>query len=137
MKRTFENKIITLILTFFTVNTSDVSAQREFWGIAQGIENNYQGVIFKLDSVGSNFQVVYSFDSTCFQPSSITLGSNSKLYVTRPKSAINLPSKLFEFDVETSSFQSWDFFNDAPSFSSPTQGKLLEEDGYLYGPTDC
>jgi len=137
MKTTFENKVITLILTFFTVNTSLVCAQREFWGIAQGIENNYQGVIFKLDSVGSNFQVVYSFDSTCFTPKSITLGGNGKLYITRPKSAINLPSKLFEFDVETGSSQSWDFFNDAPSFSSPTQGKLLEEDGYLYGATDC
>lgn len=136
MKKIFKNGSKALFV--FLILSSDVLfAQREFWGIAQGVDYNLQGIIYKLDSAGSNFQVVYSFDSisNVTAPSSMTLASNGKLYLTRTRAANNFPSKLYEFDIETFAFQSWNYPIDAPSFSDPVSGDLLETDGFLYGAT--
>ncbi len=109
----------TLIGVFLVLFFNNIVAQHEYYGaLPYGINsqgpNYFGGRIFKLDSLGGNFQVLYEFDSAGtlganpYAP--LIQATNGKLYGTTmyggysPQTGLSPQGVLFEFDPVIDSF---------------------------------
>ena len=90
---------------------------------------NGDGSIFKLNSDGSDYNVVHSFSAADAKPSGLIQGSDGELYGTAR-------TAVFRFDPSSGNYSILHTFTGAPD-GSLAFGKLIQaNDGALYGTTD-
>jgi uncharacterized repeat protein (TIGR03803 family) len=134
MNTTLRLLLIFNLVTFFS---QKLHAQSEFWGTTRWGGANGEGVVFKTDNDGTNFQIVHSFSGT---DGSEVLGGliqagNGKLYGVTLGGGAYSNGVLYEVDPATGSFtKKLDF--DSINTGSKSMGTLFEaSNGKLYGMT--
>ncbi|MFL9844267.1 choice-of-anchor tandem repeat GloVer-containing protein [Flavobacterium rhizosphaerae] len=136
-----------LLITFLLVVNS-LSAQKEFWGLANrggtatGNLGLGYGAIIKTDASGANAQMVHVFDSiNGMQPNGrLLLASNGKLYGTtyfggNVQLNGNTDGVLFEYDPIGNEFSVVSLFGtgDFPTIRNPKCGVIEALEGQLFG----
>ena len=99
--------------------------------------NNVKGGIFRLDTAGNNYGVLYTcIDSTGFFPhGNFVQYSNGLLYGVTNQGGTNTYGVIYSFDVGTNTYTDVFNFDGLVSGQAPQTGLTLASNGLLYGMT--
>ncbi len=123
-----------------TINNCD-SAQAgdpiiELWGMTSEGGLNDRGVIFKTNSSGENFEVVYNFSTSIGErpEGDLLYADNGLIYGMTARGGINNEGVIFSINPVTGDYQVIHDF-DQPTGFNPKGSLLQAADGNLYGMT--
>ena len=124
--------ILLLLLSIFTF-----SQKHEMWGVTTRGGLSERGVIFKVDSLGNNFNIVYDFPAiNASEPGYVNLCEhpNGKLYGTTTSTFSSANGTIFEYDPILNEITVKINF-DTLYLGNPFGGLTLAPNGKLYGNT--
>ena len=124
----------TLLVCFVSIGTIVQAQTPQLWGTTTHGGASGKGTIFRMDLDGSDFQVVYSFDSISGSApqGGLCLAPNGKLYGLTNSDGANGVGTLFSISHSTLQFTKLAdlAFGEA---AYPWGSMMLASDGYLYG----
>jgi len=129
-------KLLLVTVSLFIFMVAAKAQAPQLWGTcgAGGILG--YGVIIKSDSTGTNFHVVYSFDSISgsLPLGNLCSGGNGKLYGVTSKGGYGDSCVCFSYDTATGIYTNFhDLFQNIDSGWDAQSGMMLASDGLLYG----
>jgi uncharacterized repeat protein (TIGR03803 family) len=113
-------------------------ADGALYGTTSSGGTNFAGTIFKLNTNGSSYVVLYTFDSSSAFPSGLAQGSDGTLYGANRYGGTNGAGTVFKINTDGTGYaQLYDFGANVYSGGgySPSGDLLLASDGALYGAT--
>lgn len=136
------NKNIRILALFFTINCSlfTVHSQTQpmqLWGMCNYGGTHNDGAIFKINEDGTDFKIVFSFDSLSgnLPTGSLLKASNGKLYGMTSSGGADFHGTLFCIDPVDYKFTKLMDFT-AATGTHPYNSLIQGKDGKLYGMTE-
>ena len=125
-----------LILAISILLGLSSNAQTEIWGMTSKGGANNGGVIFKTDSAGNNYQVVYSFEyfNSQLPCGDLLQANNGKMYGMSKEGGFNNNGTLFEYDTLNNTAKVLIHFN-GTNGKNPWGSLIQADNGKFYGMT--
>ena len=98
-----------------------------------GGNNNWQGVLYKIDLSNNNFSVIYNFESSTGYDPNTLIYDGTYIYGTTTYGGTNNKGVIFKFDIATNTYTKLYDFDNANG-ANPVE-KLISDGDYLYGTT--
>jgi uncharacterized repeat protein (TIGR03803 family) len=106
------------------------------YGTTQYGGSNSSGTVFKLNTDGSAYSVLYHFSGASdgsYPVCSLIQGNDGLLYGTAPSGGTNNDGTVFKLATNGATFMKIYDFKGSPDGQQPQGGLLLGQDGFLYG----